>query len=67
VKAEVWWQLRLGRLRPTDRRIDAGTTPADRDCADDSSGSGPDQTAAYRAHRADRVVAEVNNGGEIGA
>jgi hypothetical protein len=40
---------RYGTYAPADRRTDAGTTPAARDCADDGSGSGPEQTAAYRA------------------
>jgi hypothetical protein len=39
---------RYGADAPADRRTDAGTTPAAGDCADDSSSSGPDHTAAYR-------------------
>jgi hypothetical protein len=54
VIAVIWARRCGGSARdgadaPADRRTDAGTTPAARDCADDSSGSGPDQTAAYRA------------------
>ena len=51
----VMWPWRCGGSArecadaPADRRTDAGTTPAARDCADDCSGSGPDQTAADRA------------------
>jgi hypothetical protein len=46
VIAVMWaWRCggsaRYGAYAPADRRTDAGTTPAARDCANDSSGSGP--------------------------
>lgn len=40
---------RYGADTPANRRTDAGTAPAAGDCADDSSGSGTEQTTADRA------------------
>lgn len=40
---------RYGAYAPADGSADAGTAPAARDCADDGSGSGPEQTTADRA------------------
>jgi hypothetical protein len=54
VIAVMWARRRGGSTRygadtPADRRADAGTAPAAGNCADDSSGSGSEQTTADRA------------------
>lgn len=53
IVAVIWARRCCGSARyrthaPANRRTDASTTPAARNCADDGSGACPDQAAAYR-------------------